>query len=359
MVVRDVPVESHRWENNMYSLQLSLKARRIVAAIGLSGLGALAILGGEAQAAASLTAEGTAQGYSLNTFVSTIPNNSVVGPVGIVNTTGGNIMISGYASGEVRVFGDTNNQLWTSGVAGGTAYGSGNVAGLAALNGNFYAALQVSDQVVRIDAAGNQIGTSIASIDFATSIIGDAARNSLFVGNNSFVYEINLANNAVSTFATVGSDGMSFSADGKTLYVADVFAGRIFGYDVSGATGTAGAKIFDSGYIAGGVDGTAVGTGSLLGHLFVNNNNGTLVDVNLTTLSQTTIVTGGSRGDFVWVDSNNGSLLFTQTDSVLRLTAPDGGGFVGAVPEPEIYAMIGVGLSLMGWVGRRRKLHAA
>jgi len=28
------------------------------------------------------------------------------------------------------------------------------------------------------------------------------------------------------------------------------------------------------------------------------------------------------------------------------------------VPEPEIYAMMGVGLALMGWVGRRRKQHA-
>ena len=33
--------------------------------------------------------------------------------------------------------------------------------------------------------------------------------------------------------------------------------------------------------------------------------------------------------------------------------------FTAAVPEPEIYAMLGVGLGLMGWVGRRRKLQAA
>ena len=30
-----------------------------------------------------------------------------------------------------------------------------------------------------------------------------------------------------------------------------------------------------------------------------------------------------------------------------------------AVPEPEVYAMLSVGLGLMGWVGRRRKLKAA
>jgi hypothetical protein len=38
--------------------------------------------------------------------------------------------------------------------------------------------------------------------------------------------------------------------------------------------------------------------------------------------------------------------------------------FVGTVqatpiPEPEIYAMLGLGLGLMGWVGRRRKMQAA
>jgi hypothetical protein len=31
-------------------------------------------------------------------------------------------------------------------------------------------------------------------------------------------------------------------------------------------------------------------------------------------------------------------------------------GTVAAVPEPEIYAMMGVGLGLLGWVGRRKKL---
>ena len=31
---------------------------------------------------------------------------------------------------------------------------------------------------------------------------------------------------------------------------------------------------------------------------------------------------------------------------------------VTAIPEPEIYAMMGLGLGLLGWVGRRRKLAA-
>jgi hypothetical protein len=39
------------------------------------------------------------------------------------------------------------------------------------------------------------------------------------------------------------------------------------------------------------------------------------------------------------------------TDLTASLRAP--------IPEPEIYAMLGIGLGLMGWVGRRKKLQAA
>ncbi|MGE0558975.1 MAG: PEP-CTERM sorting domain-containing protein [Burkholderiales bacterium] len=37
----------------------------------------------------------------------------------------------------------------------------------------------------------------------------------------------------------------------------------------------------------------------------------------------------------------------------------DNHAFISAVPEPEIYAMMGLGLGLVGWVGRRRRAQAA
>jgi hypothetical protein len=49
----------------------------------------------------------------------------------------------------------------------------------------------------------------------------------------------------------------------------------------------------------------------------------------------------------------------TSLDPNIILTDAGGRSAVAAVPEPEIYAMLGVGLGLMGWVGRRRKLQAA
>lgn len=336
------------------TLQFNLNARRVVASIGWSCLGALAIPIGGAQAGAALTPTATTAGFTLSTFVSAIPASGFCcGPVGLQNTTSGNIMIGDYGIGQIRVFGDTDGQVWTAGTAAATAYGGNNVAGLATLGGNFYAAKQASGQVVTTDAAGNQLAV-IASISGATGIIGDAATNRLYVSNGGSVFAINPVGNVVTTFVTQPADGLSLNADGSILYMAINGSGHILGFN----TGT-GVQVFDSGFIAGGVDGTAFGSGTLAGNLFVNTNGGTLVEVSLATLAQTILVTGGSRGDFVMVDANNGTLLFTQTDSVLRLTAPTGGGFVPAIPEPETYAMMFAGLGLLGWVGRRRKQQAA
>ncbi len=77
--------------------------------------------------------------------------------------------------------------------------------------------------------------------------------------------------------------------------------------------------VFQSGTIATGPDGIALGTGPVAGNLFVNTNGGTVVEVNLKTAAQTIIASGGSRGDFVTVDPNNGTLLLTQTDRIMRL----------------------------------------
>ena len=41
------------------------------------------------------------------------------------------------------------------------------------------------------------------------------------------------------------------------------------------------------------------------------------------------------------------------------VTGPGGGPVVTPIPEPEIYAMMAVGLGLLGWVGRRKKLKEA
>ena len=87
----------------------------------------------------------------------------------------------------------------------------------------------------------------------------------------------------------------------------------------------------------------------------MNNNDGTVVEVNLTTLTQTLIATGGSRGDFVLVDPNDGNLLLTQSDRIIRLH-----GQFAPVPEPSTILVLGIGtVGLIGYCWRRRKLAAA
>src|SRR5262249_30262419 len=123
-----------------------------------------------------------------------------------------------------------------------------------------------------------------------------------------------------------------------------------------------GALLYQSALIPGTPDGIALGTGILAGNLFVNTHAGTLLELNLATDALTTIAEGGSRGDFAIADPNDGSLLLTQTDRVLRLTAPPGGGFgFGAppnaaplVPEPSALALIMVGVGALAVWQRRR-----
>ena len=62
-------------------------------------------------------------------------------------------------------------------------------------------------------------------------------------------------------------------------------------------------------------------------------------------------------------DSAPFSVFDTQSYLPKTFTDSDTGVWMYAtaapVPEPEIYAMMGLGLGLLGWVGRRRKLQAA
>ena len=126
----------------------------------------------------------------------------------------------------------------------------------------------------------------------------------------------------------VSADGISFSPDGKFLYAALLDTSHILGYRVAD-----GLQVFDSGAIAG-ADGCVAGSGKLAGFLFVNTNDGRVVQIDLMVSTQTVLASGGSRGDLVAVDPFDGSLLLTQTDKILRLSPPAGSGF--AVPAPVV-----------------------
>ena len=324
---------------------------------GVLGMAVLMAASGTSSGDMVLTAAGSSAGFGLSTFADGFPTNGGVGPVGIAFTPTGGVIISSYAAGNNAVFAyDTDGQhLSGATLSSGASLGGGNSpAGIAQVGGNYYQGLQSGNAVVQINSSGNFVQT-IALIPFATGVVANSTNGHLFVSGSSSpgasVFDVDPIAKTHIVFAAVPFDGMTITADGRTLYGADPFNGHLYGYDT-----TTKALVFDSGVIPGVIDGIALGTRSLAGNIFVNTNTGTLVEVNLMSLTQTVIGIGGSRGDFVEADPNNGSLLLTQSDSVLRLTAPSGGGFT---PTPAPYSLVMssvlIGVLAVVWSYRRMK----
>jgi hypothetical protein len=305
------------------------------------GLLTLCLLTTTANAALTLTAIANSAGYSLATFSDGFPNSGSVGPVGIGFPSTGGVLVSSYAAGVNAFFAtDTNGQNY-SGAILSSPTGLSAPSGITTVGSNIYQAEQGTGTIVQIDSHGNYIQTIVSGLPSATGLVTNPLNGHLFVSTPNFgvIYDVNPITHSAVPFKSVNFDGMTITADGSILYGANISTGSIQGYNT-----TTGALVYDSGFIAGGIDGSALGTGTLLGNIFVNTNNGTVVEVNLMTNAQTLIAQGGSRGDFVSVDPYNGSLLLTQTDRVVDLIPPSGGGFGPSTPEPTSLVIWGLGI---------------
>lgn len=314
-------------------------------------------LQGFANAGMVLTSTAIHDGFHLSTFASGFSNVGNVGPTGIAFVSGGGVMVSDYP-GNVRVFAtDTDGQIASGGVVGQN-YGQSNALGLAKVGNNIYMTQQSANGVVQVNANGTFNQSIVGGLTHATGVVADPANGHLFVSTagQGQVWDVDPIAKTKTLFLNRVLDGMTTSADGKTLYGADGDSGHLLGFNISTKQ-----LVFDSGFISTGVDGAVLGSGKLAGNIFVNTNGGTLVEINLTTGAQTLIADGGSRGDFVTVDPSTNTLLLTQSDSVLRLTPNTGGGFGGggdAAPEPASLTLFSLGLAslaLARMVGCRRR----
>jgi hypothetical protein len=324
----------------MYSLTKRLLIA--MAALGLWGWPAA-----DATAAMTLTPAGIAEGLSLSTFASGFPNSGAtgVGPIGIAFPNSGGVLVTDNPAGTIQLFPtDTDGQN-----AASVPAMSSPAFGLTKLNGVIYAS-SVFGPVLQL----NDNGTTNQTIVTPTGegIVANPFTGHLYLADTgaTSILDINPIAKTFTTFlAGVSADGLTLSLDGSTLYAA------VSGASVEGFNTTTGAVVFNAA-VSGGPDGVAIGTGSLAGTILVNTNAGTVVQINLATSVQTVVASGGSRGDFVAADPNNGTLLLTQTDSILRLTAAGGGVGTPTVPEPSSIIMAATGLvAAMAYARHRRR----
>jgi hypothetical protein len=303
--------------------------------------------GSPASATLALTPDGIADGFVLSTFATTNPGNNgcCSGPFGLGVNSAGNVVV-GTGSGPLYVFKDVDGQtpataLFTQTTntfvgaytaSGGTVYGAVN-------NGN-YVSFNLDGTVANADVFPTLAGEAYLGM-WTNPVTGHILSNSALG-----LIDIDPATGNFFVITSGTGDGVSVSPDGKTAYSEQ---GSINGYTIA----PNGAQVFSAGGFSG-PDGTGVISGGLFnGDIIVNDNFGNISLLDPITKLSTVIASGGTRGDYTQVDTNNGSLLLDYSDIVARLTCPNC-SFKPPVPEPTTWAMMVIGFAGLGFLGYRR-----
>ncbi|WP_339037662.1 PEPxxWA-CTERM sorting domain-containing protein [Bradyrhizobium symbiodeficiens] len=324
----------------------------------------ISIASAEASSVPILTSDGASLGFKLNTVVSGLPgSNGAFGSYDVLGSainSDGKIIVNVSNEGKNYVFNDVNNQTTANaisstsftGFASALAYANGSV--WASANGGYLAKLNNDGSINTLYNGSNGNPQIFANQGLWTNPV----TGNLIAGNP--LYEINVKG-AVPVQALLtgnfSADGLTVSPDGRYVYGS---YGTIV--DLTNPNGPQG--FFGS---VSGADGMGVisapGKADLDGDIIVNTTDGRIVLVDHVTFLQTVLATGGGYGDYTSPDRNDGSLLISSSNNLLRLSCGDGCGIgvvvTPGVPEPTTWAMMILGFAGVGFLAFRRKSKAA
>ncbi len=276
----------------------------------------------------TLSTDALAAGYELTEFAHHFPSISSIGPLGISFPSSGGILVSGYSGEMFRFPKDVDGQDARSANIP-ASFGFNRATDMAQVGSHIYMTQQSGGAVLELNENGTFKQTIVTGLAIPLGIVANPTNGHLIVadaGSNG-IFDIDPITKTSSRLFSGTLDGISINEDGTVLYGAGASGaiGNIYGYSLK--AGSVGSIVFESGFVPGAPDGTAIGGGSLAGTIFANTNGGTIIAIDLQTKKQSVIASGGSRGDFAKIDPNNGTMLLTQSDSIVRLRLPIGSSF--------------------------------
>src|SRR5438309_505877 len=267
------------------------------------------------------------------------------GPLGLASDPLGNLYVADIVSDNIYRFSHTLGQIACPGQI--ACSGSNQFVSTSTLSpykphgmtfgkdGSLYVNLVLhtnlpDGEVVRLSPSGMSYQVVATGLDWPSGLASDPLTGDLFLSETAgpatnYIYRVSIATGTVTLYANTAADGLAFGPDG-TLYAATPGG-------VSSITGTNQPQPATVTFITSVscADGVAISQDEGNPFLYTDNScGGTITKVDLHTLAQTNIVSGGSRGDFVTVGSDD-CLYATQSSSVLLVA-----NGVGNCPLPPL-----------------------